>query len=207
MTVFKTAVISAPEEVETRLADFGIIREQIAEIGKVARSYADDASPSMPLNAAGMLAYIYGVGELRQQLVGAEYIRDRTCGIEAVIRKDGSVRIGFQNVDVCCTDMPPIPRSEKGSGAEALSSPTLFQHAGVEPGPLTPVRDGVRTYYVMVGQNGSIELSCPVIEKGQYVAWPERIYISAPDADWEVALDRDNGPVEDFEINVSFKDV
>ena len=193
-------------EVETRLADFALTRKQIMAIGRTARAYADDASPSMPLNAAGMLSYIHGVGELRQQLVGTEYIPDRACGIESVVRRDRSVRIAFQNVDKCCADMPPIPRTAKGSGAAALSSPTLFEHAGVEAGPLTGVHDGVRTYYVMVGLDGSVEFSCPVIEKGKYVAWPERIYIYSPDGEWEAVPDTDSGPIEDFDIDVSFKD-
>jgi hypothetical protein len=192
--------------VETRLADFALTREQIIAIGQTARAYAEDASPSMPLNAGGMLSYIHGVGELRQQLVGAEYVPDRACGIESVVRRDRSVRIAFQNVDKCCADMAPMPRSEKGSGAAALSSPTLFEHAGVEAGPLTGVHDGIRTYYVMVGLDGSVELSCPVIEKGKYVAWPERIFIYSPDGDWEAISDAGNGPIEDFDIDVSFKE-
>ena len=206
MPSFNTVIVSTLVEVETRLSDFALSREQIVAIGQTARAYADDASPSMPLNAAGMLSYIHGVGELRQQLVGTEYIPDRACGIESVVRRDRSVRIAFQNVDKCCADMPPIPRNEKGSGAASLSCATLFQHAGIEAGPLTGVHDGVRTYYVMVGLDGSVELSCPVIEKGKYVAWPERIYIYSPDGEWEAKPDAENGPIEDFDIVVSFKD-
>lgn len=206
MPSFNTVIVSVLAEVETRLADFALTREQIMAIGQTARAYADDASPSMPLNAAGMLSYIHGVGELRQQLVGTEYIPDRACGVESVVRRDRSVRIAFQNVDKSCADMPPLPRTEKGSGAAALSSPTLFEHAGVEAGPLTGVHDGVRTYYVMVGVDGSIELSCPVIEKGKYVAWPERIYIYSPEGEWEAVPGTDNGPIDDFDIDVSFKD-
>ena len=206
MPTFNTVIVSTLVDVEHRLEDFGFTRHQIMAIGQTARAYADDASPSMPLNAAGMLSYIHGVGELRQQLVGPDYLSDRACGVESVMRRDRSVRIAFQNVDKSCADIPPLPRSEKGSGAAALSSPTLFEHAGVEPGPLTGVHDGVRTYYVMVGRDGSVELSCPVIEKGKYVDWIERIYIYSPDGDWEAAPDTDTGPVEDFEVHVSFKD-
>lgn len=206
MPLFKTVIVSTLADVENRLDDFGVLRQQIMSIGQTARAYADDASPSMPLNAAGMLSYIHGVGELRQQLVGAEYIPDRACGVEAVIRRDRTFRIGFQNVDKSCADMAPLPRSEKGSGAAALSSLSLFEHAGVEPGPLTGVHDGVRTYYVMVGLDGSVELSCPVIEKGKFVDWIERIYIYSPDEDWEAVPDTDTGPIEDFDIQVSFKD-
>ena len=184
MPSFNTVIVSTQVDVETRLEDFGVTRQQIMAIGHTARAYADDASPSMPLNAAGMLSYIHGVGELRQQLVGSDYIPDRACGVESVVRRDRSVR----------------------NGAAALSTRTLFEHFGVEPGPLTGVHDGVRTYYVMVGQDGSVELSCPVIEKGKYVEWAERIYIFSPDGDWEAQPETDTGPIKDFEINVSFKD-
>ncbi|ABG32935.1 hypothetical protein [Roseobacter denitrificans] len=57
-----------------------------------------------------------------------------------------------------------------------------------------------------VGLDGSVELSCPVIEKGKYVDWIERIYIYSPDSDWEAAPDTDTGPIDDFEIQFSFKD-
>ena len=208
MPTFNTVIVSAPSDVETRLNDFGLLREQLLAVGRTARAYADDASPTMPLNAAGMLAYIHGVGELRQQLVGQDYIPDRTCGIEAVVHRDRTVRIGYQNVDKCCVEMAPIPRSDKGSGAASLSSPDLFVNAGVEAGPLTGVRqDGIRTYYVMVGQDGSIELSCPVISKGKYIDWLERIFIHSPEPDWEAEPETDSSPIEDFEISVSFKDI
>lgn len=207
MPSFKTVNFTTIAEVETRLADFSLTRSQIIEIGKTARAYADDAGPSMPVNAAGMLSYIHGVGELRQQLVGINYVPDRAYGIESVVNKNRTVRIAFQNVDKCCVEMPPIPRSEKGGGASLLSSPSLFEHAGVEVGPLTGVHDGIRTYYVMVGLDGSIELSCPVIDKGKYVAWSERIYIHSLDEEWEVLPESYDDQTQDFDIEVSFKNI
>lgn len=207
MPSFNTVIVSASSDIETRLLDFDLMREQLLEIGKTARAFADDASPTMPLNAAGMLSYIHGVGELRQQLIGPDYITDRTCGIEAVVKRNRSVRIGFQNVDKCCVALPPIPRSEKGAGAASLSGPNLFEHAGVEAGPLTGVQhDGILTYYLMVGLDGSIELSCPIIEKGKYVEWHERIFIYSPDTEWEAASDIGYDTIEDFDINVTFKE-
>lgn len=207
MTQFNTAVVSASNDIEARLADFGLVRGQLIEIGKTARLHANDASHSMPANAAGLLSYIHGVGELRQQLVGREYASNRTCGVEAVIRRDYSLRIGFQNVDKCCVDMPPIPRSEKGNGAAGLSATSLFEYAGVEEGPLKGiVRDEIRTYYVMVGLDGSVELSCPAIENGKYVNWYERIFIYSPNGEWDVKQDTEEDTIEDFEINISFKE-
>lgn len=207
MPVFTTSMIISPDAVNTRLAELFVDQAQIIAVGQTARAYADDASPYMPLNAAGMLSYLHGVGALRERLVGEHFVLDRACGIESVVSRDRTVRIGFQNVDKCCVEMAPLPRSEKGSGAEALSGPSLFEHAGIDSGPLTGVRpDGILTYYVMVGLDGSIELSCPVIEKGRYIAWIERIFIYAPHTDWDATLQDDEGPLEDFDVSVSFKE-
>jgi hypothetical protein len=132
---------------------------------------------------------------------------DRTCGVEAVVNRERRIRIAFQNVDRACDpNFPPNPRSSKGSASELLSGPTLFEHAGVDAGPLTGVlSDGVPTYYAMVGEDGSVELSHPVISNGSFVQFHERILISAPDADWADTIDPETGPVEDFEIPVRFK--
>ena len=207
LPTFNTSMITTPDAVDARLSELCLERAQIITVGKTARTYADDASPSMPLNAAGMLSYLHGVGALREQLVGEHYVLDRACGIESVVSRDRIVRIGFQNVDKCCVEMAPLPRTEKGSGAEALSGRDLFEYAGIESGPLTGVKlDGILTYYVMVGLDGSIELSCPVIEKGKYVAWVERIFVYSPDADWDTAPQVNGGPVDDFDFSVSFKE-
>lgn len=78
----------------------------------------------------------------------------------------------------------------------------------MDAGPLTGVLfDGVPTYYVMVGEDGSVELSHPVISNGSYKHFHERIFIYAPNDDWEAELDPETGPIDDFDISVNFKDV
>lgn len=207
MPAFATAIVQGDPHVADRLADFGLVPEQLLAVGVTARAWADDASPLMPVNAPGTLAYIHGVMELRQQLLDGFWTVDRTCGIEAVVNRDRRIRIAFQNVDRACDpNFPPNPRSAKGSAAEHLSGPTLFEFAGVEAGPLTGVlSDGVPTYYLMVGEDGSVELSHPVISNGSYVQFHERILLSPPDGDWADAIDPETGPVDDFDIPVRFK--
>jgi hypothetical protein len=56
MPVFSTAILVAVGDVQRRLADFGLTREQILAIRDTARAASDDASPLMPLNAPGTLA-------------------------------------------------------------------------------------------------------------------------------------------------------
>jgi len=207
MPAFNTIVVAGEPDVTQRLGDFNLVAESFISIGKVARAWADDASPLMPTNAPGTLAYIHGVQELRIQIIGNGWEIDRSCNVEAVINRELGIRIAFQNVDRACDEiLPPIPRSAKGKGAEVLNGPDLFEHFGVEPGPLTGVKqDGLPTYYVMVGEDGSVELSHPIILNGSYEGFIERIFVHAPREDWERDIDPETGPVEDFDIEVSFK--
>ncbi|WP_082448358.1 MULTISPECIES: hypothetical protein [unclassified Sphingomonas] len=208
MPTFATAIVQGDWDVRKRLEDFGLVPNQLLLVATAARAWADDASPLMPINAPGTLAYIYGVMELRQQLLDGSWRVDRTCGIEAVSNRERRVRIAFQNVDRACDPIfPPNPRSAKGSASESLCGPTLFQFAGVDSGPLTNVRqDGVPTYYLMVGEDGSVELSQPVISNGSYADFVERILITTPDNDWTDEISPETGPIDDFDVEVRFKD-
>jgi len=118
------------------------------------------------------------------------------------------MRVAYQNVDRACDPhLAPNPRSAKGGGAESICGPTLFEHAGIEPGPLVEMQDdSFSTYYVMVGEDGSIELSHPIIKNGCYARFNERIFIYSPNRDWESKIDLETSPVEDFEIPISFKE-
>jgi len=217
MPPFRTAIIETPIDASRRLADFRLTVEQILAIRDSARAAYDDASPLMPQNAPGTLAYIYGVGALRGQLLNEEWVIDRTLGVEAVINHRLNIRIGFQNVDRSCDPgFPPMPRSEKGSGSARLCRLPLFEHYGVilesdaDRLPGDDVKDPhggqVVTYFVMVGEDGSVELSCPVIANRRYSDFGERIFVHRPDSDGEVRMDLDTGPMEDFDVTVVFKD-
>ncbi|MGY3690840.1 hypothetical protein ACVIGA_000920 [Bradyrhizobium sp. USDA 3240] len=208
MAMFRTAVLEESDDAESRLRDWGLTRAQFIAVARAARSWADDAGPLMPANAPGTLAYIFGVQELRAQLIDEEWRVDRTGGIEAVVNRKIGLRIGFHNVDRACDPvMPPHPRSAKGSSSEMLSGPTLFEHFGVEPGPLPPApADGISTYYAMVGEDGSVELSYPQIVDGAYHHFNERIFIDRPAGTFEDEASVETGVAEDFEIDVTFKD-
>lgn len=217
MPPFRTAVIDKPMDVSRRLADFGLTIDQMLAVRDSARAASDDASPLMPQNAPGTLAYIHGVGALRSKLLDGEWVIDRTLGVEAVINHRLGIRIGYQNVDRACDPhFPPMPRSEKGSGSARLCRLPLFDFYGFVletdvdrlPSDDTkdPHSDQVITYFVMVGEDGSVELSCPVIANKRYSDFVERIFIDQPNDDWSARLDPENDPVEDFDISVTFKD-
>lgn len=217
MPKFSTAVIDAAIDVERRLTDFGLTVSQLLAIRDSARAAASDASPLMPLNAPGTLAYIYGVDALRTQLLGSNWQLDRTLGIEAVVDDEQGIRIAYQNVDRACDpQFPPMPRSAKGPASERLCCFPLFEHYGIaleqdkERLPAGDVNDrpdgGITTYFVMVGEDGSVELSCPIITKQRFVDFRERIFIDRSADDWDTRIEPDLSPVQEFDVAVSLKE-
>jgi hypothetical protein len=217
MSPFRTAVFDNPMDAQRRLADFGLTVEQILAIRDSARAAAEDSSPLMPLNAPGTLAYIHGVGALRGQILDDEWVVDRTLGVEAVVNRLLGIRIGYQNVDQACgITFPPMPRSAKGNGSAQLCPLPLFDFFDI---PLEsdadrlpdadirdPLGDQIKTYFVMVGEDGSVELSCPVIGNKRYAGFVERIFVDHSDEEWEASIDPDTGPIDDFDVPVIFKD-
>jgi hypothetical protein len=210
-------IIGDPMDVERRLADFGLTTGQVLAVRDSARAAFEDASPLMPLNAPGTLAYIYGVNALRGQILDGEWTIDRTLGVEAVINHRLGVRIGYQNVDRAC-DMVfrPMPRSAKGPSSERMCAAPLFDYYGMsldsdqdrlpKDGITDPHGDQIVTYFVMVGEDGSVELSCPVIANQRYTGFRERIFVYRGDDDWERSIEPEVGPVDDFEVTVTLKD-
>jgi len=217
MSPFRTAILENPMDAQRRLADFGLTVEQVLAIRDSARAAAEDASPLMPLNAPGTLAYIHGVGALRGQVLDDEWTVDRTLGVEAVINRLLGIRLGYQNVDRACDAIfPPMPRSAKGNGVAQLCALPLFDHFNValesdadrlpDVDVRDPLGDQVRTYFVMVGEDGSVELSCPVIGNKRYAGFIERIFVDRSDSEWELSVDPNTGPIDDFDVPVTFKD-
>lgn len=217
MSPFRTAVIEIHNDAVLRLADFELTIDQVLAVRDSARAAFEDASPLMPQNAPGTLAYIHGVGALRGQILDGEWVIDRTLGVEAIINYRLGIRIGYQNVDRACDpNFPPMPRSEKGSGSAQLCRLPLFDFYGVilESDADRLPRDGVRdpnagsvfTYFVMVGEDGSVELSCPIIANKSYSDFVERIFIDRPADDWADRIEPEPAPVDDFDVPVTFKD-
>jgi hypothetical protein len=218
MPSFNTAIIDEPIAIDERLADFGLVVSQFLAIRDSARAATDDASPLMPLNAPGTLGYIHGVEALRGQILDGTWQIDRTLGVEAIINREIGVRIGYQNVDKACDPVfKPMPRTAKGPASEKMCGVPLFDYYDMEletdadrlpsESVKDPLADQITTYFVMVGEDGSVELSCPIIKNHRYADFVERIFIETPDVDWEEKIDGEDGPLDDFDVDVSFKDV
>jgi len=217
MPTFNTAIYDKAVDAELRLADFNLTLSPFLIIRDAARAAADDASPLMPLNAQGTLAYIHGVEALRGQILDNDWKIDRTLGVEAIINHELGIRIGYQNVDKACDLIfKPMPRSAKGAATERMCGAPLFDYYGMaletdkdrlpRDDVKDPHSDQVITYFVMVGEDGSVELSSPIIENQRFSDFRERIFIDRPEEDWDTQLEPDSAPTEDFDVPVTFKD-
>lgn len=216
MHSFNTAIASNLLEAQKRLEDFGLSIDQITSVRDSARAAAEDSSPLMPKNAPGTLAYIFGVEALRSQLQDETWQKDEALGIASVINHDLGIRIGFQNVDRACDITPPMPISKKGPASEQICSLSLFDHYGMvletdkdrlpNEKLKDPLGDQYITYFIMVGQDGSVELSSPIIYNQGYQGFGERIFIDSADEDWDMKIEVADEHVDNFEVHVSIKD-
>jgi hypothetical protein len=57
----------------------------------------------------------------------------------------------------------------------------------------------------MVAEDGTVELSCPIIENGLFRSFVERIFIRRVNKDWDEVIDGSGSAVDDFDVPVSFK--
>lgn len=176
MGFVQTIVRREPWDVHPRLAELGTSLEALLRIRSVARSEAANATPFHCANAAGTFAYQHGVFELRNQHVGEDWRAESLYGVETIVNDRLKVRIAFSNVGVACSDqILPKPRSRKGSGAEQVCEANLF---GDLPHYAPLPADGIPTFYVMVDDDGAIELSQPIVSGDTFSAYVERVFVS-----------------------------
>ena len=179
MTATQTRVLTQALEVDPRLSELKVERRKLLNVRDTALAAAADATGFHAANAAGTFSYHYGTFAMRNELVGEVWRQDRPNGVEAVSNDALRLRLVFANVDVACDLFHyPKPRSEKGAGAQRMSSGNLF---GFLPGFATSAsvdRDGWTVYFIMVDEKGAMELTCAAISGGKFSNFVERLFIS-----------------------------
>nr|WP_294544396.1 hypothetical protein [uncultured Rhodopila sp.] len=197
-----TRILKEPWEVDPELARLNLTRAKLLKVRTMALGAAADATGYHAANAAGTFSYHGGIYGLRDELVGEHWRQDRPNGIEAVRNDAKNVILSFVNVDLACNDMHnPVPRSKKGSGAEKVSQGKgLFDDLpAFAEAPTSPYA----FYYLMVDEQGAVELSRPVVKYQTFSAFIDRIYLSSGD-DFDGAsrsFDEDETPM-DFDPQV-----
>ena len=178
-----TVVLQDVIDVDRRLAELGFgTRDDIQRIRDVACARAaEGASPFFPLNGPGTLAFQYGTRELRAHLHGLGWKLDDSFGTSGMQHADEPRLAFYQNVDVAC-DLPhdPRPRTRKGAGAERLDQDVLFDPEGI-PTAFDSEAAGREVWYVMVAENGAVEVTNAVVRKGWFAEIRERLFVEDGD--------------------------
>ena len=191
MEPVKTKIYAEPWDVDRRLSELRLDRKLLLEVRDVAHNSSMNATPFHPANAAGTFAYQDGSWALRDRFVDKVWQPDQTDGIEAIKCEELKVRVAFSNVDVACNSfLIPKPRSKKGAGAERASGGDLF---GGLPQYAPRETSGWSLFYLMMDENGAVELTRPVVKGGTFVAAVERLYLSRADDDEQDISSKDGG--------------
>ena len=176
MEMVETRILTDDWDVDHRLVELALDKGRLLHVVEVALSASADSTPYHPANAAGTLAYQYGTWALRDQFVGNGWVIDRSDAVEAIRNDETMVKVVYSNVDVAGDlENGPKPRSRKGAGSERVCNGFLFddlpQYA---PAP----DDEYATYFLMVDVNGAAELTRPVIQRGTFSSYIERIMLT-----------------------------
>ena len=178
MALVETVVLRDPHDIERQLAEMKLgPAKRLMGIAEAAAAAGAEATPFHPANAEGTLAYQHGTFHLRAECVGKDgWEADRLNGVEVIGNSGLMLAVAYTNVDRCCVDgHQPKPRSAKGSGAERASNGDLF--AGTLPHYVQQPIPGLKLFYLMVGEDGSVELSRPIISEKTFKGCSVRIYL------------------------------
>ncbi|MER8404880.1 hypothetical protein [Mesorhizobium sp. M0601] len=204
-----TRVLREEWEVLPRLEYLQLERAKLLVARNIAVGAAADATLFFPANAAGTFSYHYGTFSLRNEFVGADWVLDRTNGVETIRNEARRIKIVFANVDIACSDHhDPKPRSSKGAGAERLCAGNDLFGGLPSYAPVHQADEkGWTVYYLMVAPDGAAELSCPVVKGGRFTHFVERLFLSdGSDLDAEPKLSFDSDDVaDDFDPKVARK--
>ena len=196
-------------DVDRRLSELGMGKQDVLDIRNVAASmHATGSSPLFPANGAGQLAYQYGTRELRATLLKRGWVIDQSYGTNGVRHPNRKIIVLYQNVDVSCSlsDLPQA-RSRKGAGSERLSQGSAFDLIE-EVVPSTHSGEGLdlEVWYVMVAQDGAVEVTHALIKNGEFSEFIERIFVhDGKDFDALVEDDASDDEAIDFDIMISRK--
>lgn len=176
------------DDVERRLRELGLDRSSLIQVAKQAFMNRNESVAADPINAPGQLSYIFGVRELRLQLLPKGWEIDREDNIEGTINPGTGIKIVFQNADLACDAKDPKAISDKGPANQKLversASYHLFEEdemaeqAAIE---ISLLKNKCSVWYYFVSYKDDevrAEISRPAaILGGQFTNFQERIFV------------------------------
>lgn len=205
-----TKVFTESWDVNQRLAALGVTKADILEVVHQAISARNDAVAIYPVNAPGLLAYIYGTGAIRSVLLRKGWKIDRTDNIEGTINPVNGVKLIYQNTDIACDpERNPKAVSGKGSASERMVNMSGYLFPEMEEEDRHNSASSIWFICVAVTPSGiCAELSCPrSIEGKQFFDFDERIFIVNPGEFDDFGLDSEDNSTDEqeFEVKISRK--
>lgn len=204
-------ILSKPWEVRQRLASLGLSEEVVRRVALAAGSAKASTIDVDPSGTPGQLSYIYGVRQVRLELLPLGWKLARFNNVESTVNHDLGVQIVFQNVDAACTVVDPEAISVKGAASRKLVFDGQMELFGAPVLKMEAIGSTPRVWLLCVssGPDGvRAEISCPkVFEGNQFEGFGERIWVVneelSPRPDRDKRFDADEG--YDFDVMVSKK--
>jgi hypothetical protein len=221
------AIFKKPVEVDGRLAQLGVTRDQLLEVVQAMIAARAACTDNDPPSAPGWSSWRSGTRRLREVLRSDIWLKDDSEQISCIVNHEAGMRIAVANTDdasgIDNEDAVPQNRSKKGAATDRAVDGTQQSLFGPTPQRrddnvvlFVPRRRhslSYVTFYVCVFNEGDIvraEFSCPiVVENGYFRDFSERKILVGPN-EWPPTPRRKNqdpesGNASEFDIPVRRK--
>lgn len=194
-------------EVRQALASIGLSEEIVRRIASVAGAAKASTIEVDPSGAPGQLSYIYGVRQVRLELLPLGWRKARFNNVESTVNDDLGVQLVFQNVDRACSSKDPEAISGKGAASRQLvanGTADMFDVASVRSISKHGSTPRVWLICFSSGAKGiSAEVSCPLsFEGNQFEGFKERIWVVDENAEPSPDPQKKVGPDDDLDLDV-----
>jgi hypothetical protein len=194
-------ILATPIQVDGRLAEFGITREQLIEVVMAMVAARAECTDNDPPSAPGWSSWRHGTRRAREIFRPLGWLKDDTDQLPTIVKNSLGMRIAVANTDdgagLVSAGMFPQNRSKKGAATDRavdLNQHSMFADTGeadesvvVQFKPRDTHSDAFTTFYLCVFNEGDdvrAEFSCPIeVVNGFFVGFSERIILLGP-GDW-----------------------
>lgn len=208
MQNLETLVIDQPDDVHAALAQVGLTKEMVVQIGRAAvfarAEYLQDVDP---INFQGTRAYQAGIRQLRLLTRPDGWRSCRYRNIELVFNESLGLMLSFQNVDHACLKDDPKAISARGEATRELVgrgyTADLFGSADSE---VIPENVFPTIWYICTAAKEGrlqVEVSRPKpFEGDQFEGFYERILVADQDLDTDLIVAPPAEPLDEFDTEI-----
>jgi hypothetical protein len=202
-----------PEEVEDRLAPFGVTGPELfSVVQQVVAARANTIAVDAAI-AAGTQAYLAGVRHSRLLLIDKGYELDNTGNVESSVHPITGIKIIYQSVDIACSEKRgPRALHGKGPATNRMIEEAQGMLFSIETLPeVAPpdMENNKSIWFLCVSVDGddvAAELSRPqAVQNNNFKGFSERIFLVQP-GDWDlIDVERLTASPDDYEFDISRK--